>query len=108
MEQFNTKELELVPKELELERKELELERKELELEGGKKAHKSFEKATNTDSSENHGTPELIQYLYAIFLDEPAISSEEKDSLLKSLVKLNKRRTEVKRWKNSGKSLNKS
>ena len=103
---------------MELARKELELERKELELVRGKKAqlvdlieqkvHKSFEKTTNTDSSENHETPQLMKDLYAIFLDEPALSSEEKDCLLKSLIILNKRRSEVMRWKNSGKSLNKS
>ena len=113
MEQFNTKELEL-------ERKELEFLRKELELERGKKAQLDEQRATNTDSSENHGIPELAHisfenygsklahYINAIFHDEPALSDEEKKSLLKSLGKLNKRRSDVMRWKNSGKSLNKS
>ena len=106
MEQVNTKKLELA-------RKELELARKELELEQGKKA-------TNTDSSENHGIPELAHisfenygsklahYINAIFHDEPAISDEEKNSLLKSLGKLNKRHSDVMRWNNSGKRQKKS
>ena len=104
MEQFNTKELEL-------ERKELEFLRKELELERGKKA-------TNTDSSENHGIPahisfenygsKLVHYIDVIFHDEPPLSDEEKNSLLKSLGKLNKRRSDVMRWNNSGKRQKKS
>ena len=89
MEQFGTK-LEVARKELEAARKELEAARKELGL-----AHKSFEKATNTDSSENHATPELMQVLYAIFLDEPALSDEEIKSLIKALGILNKRRTKL-------------
>ena len=107
MEKFNTKELELERKELEFLRKELELERKELELERGKKAQQ------NTDSSEKHGIPELAHisfenygsklahYIYAIFHDEPALSDEEKNSILKSLGKLNKRRSDVMRWNKS-------